>query len=232
MPTTLYPDKFPAIFGSMPEATLLIIFSTSFVVALSGALMPGPFLALTISQTAKRGFWAGPLLVFGHALLEALILVILILGLVRFEGEGTIPAVISIIGGVVLIVIGIWSVAKGRRMTMPTASSTGTGSSNRQGIIIGILGSAASPYFFIWWVTIGASYLVWSLKLGAWGVASFFTGHILADLAWYTLVAFVIATGRKVISNTAYQWLFIICNLALVGLGGYFIFSGTSQLIA
>jgi len=215
----------------MPEATLLIIFSTSFVVALSGALMPGPLLALTISQTARHGFWAGPLLIFGHALLETLILVVLVLGLVRFKVGEIIPAVISIIGGAVLIAISIQSLTKSRHMTMPNASSPITGS-NRQGIIIGILGSAASPYFFIWWVTIGTSYLLWSLKLGAWGVASFFTGHILADLGWYTLVAFIITSGRKIINDTAYQWLFIVCNLALIGLGGFFIFSGVGQLIA
>lgn len=215
----------------MPEASLLIIFTTSFIVALSGALMPGPLLALTVAQAARQGFWSVPLLILGHALLELPILALLVLGLVRFEGEGTVPAVISTIGGIVLVIMGLAVLARSRQSTDIATAARPAKGNNRQGIVIGILGSAANPYFFIWWVTIGASYLLWSLKLGAWGVASFFTGHILADLGWYTLVAFVIATGHKVMSDTMYRWLFIVCGLALVGLGDYFIFSGTSYFI-
>ena len=38
------------------------IFASSFVIALSGALMPGPLLTATISESSRRGFIAGPLL--------------------------------------------------------------------------------------------------------------------------------------------------------------------------
>ena len=73
---------------------------TSFIVALSGALMPGPLLTLTVGEAARRGFWAGPLIIVGHALLElALVLLILagvgvwlhrplVLGLVGVLGAG------------------------------------------------------------------------------------------------------------------------------------------------
>ncbi|NIO68753.1 MAG: lysine transporter LysE, partial [Anaerolineae bacterium] len=33
------------------------------MVCFSGALMPGPLLTVTISQSAQRGFWQGPLLI-------------------------------------------------------------------------------------------------------------------------------------------------------------------------
>jgi len=43
---------------------------TSFVVALSGALMPGPLLTVTVGEATRRGFWAGPLIILGHGILE------------------------------------------------------------------------------------------------------------------------------------------------------------------
>ena len=56
---------------------LLTIFFTSFCIALSGALMPGPLLTVTISETTRRGLLVGPLLIIGHSILE-LILVVLV----------------------------------------------------------------------------------------------------------------------------------------------------------
>ena len=59
---------------------LTAIFISSFIIALSGALMPGPVLTITISESTKRGFIAGPLIVLGHAILEISLLVLLVLG--------------------------------------------------------------------------------------------------------------------------------------------------------
>ena len=42
------------------------IFATSFVSALSGALMPDPLLTITLSESARSGFRAGPLVVLGN----------------------------------------------------------------------------------------------------------------------------------------------------------------------
>jgi len=41
---------------------LALIIGSSFVVALSGALMPGPVLAVTIMEASRIGLGAGPLI--------------------------------------------------------------------------------------------------------------------------------------------------------------------------
>jgi hypothetical protein len=77
--------------------TLLTIFASSFVIALSGALMPGPLLTATISECSQRGFIAGPLLITGHAILE-LVLVIALLSARSFSWclQGILPMRVSI----------------------------------------------------------------------------------------------------------------------------------------
>ena len=50
--------------------TLVVIFFSSFMIALSGALMPGPLLTVTISEATRRGTVAGPLMILGHGILE------------------------------------------------------------------------------------------------------------------------------------------------------------------
>ncbi len=214
----------------MPEATIPLIFVTSFTVGLSGALMPGPLLAITISESARRGFWAGPKIILGHGILELVLIVALALGLSRFITSDLVSAVIGLIGGGILLAMGLVALRQGLgNITMPTAASAEVGRDSRV-ILSGILGSISNPYWFIWWITLGTVYLLWALSLGVAGVASFFTGHILADLGWYALVAFIVATGRKVMNDRVYRGLIVTCGLALLALGVYFIVSGVRFL--
>ncbi|NLC10857.1 MAG: lysine transporter LysE, partial [Firmicutes bacterium] len=52
---------------------LLLLFSTAFLVGLSGALMPGPVTAVVAEHTLKKGIVAAPLVVMGHGLMELLV---------------------------------------------------------------------------------------------------------------------------------------------------------------
>ncbi|MDY6911044.1 MAG: LysE family transporter, partial [Chloroflexota bacterium] len=115
------------------------------------------------------------------------------------------------------------------KIPMPTASSAGQIQSKAM-VLSGIIGSMSNPYWFIWWATIGMTYLLWALKIGTAGVASFFTGHILADLTWYTLISFIVVSGKRIMNDLTYHWLLMVCGTMLVGLGSYFIISGVRFL--
>lgn len=214
----------------MPEATLPLIFSTAFIVALSGALMPGPLLAITISESARRGFWAGPRLMAGHAILELGLIAILVSGLRVFLEHELVEPIVGLAGGIILLGMGLTTLfAVRRRISLPTAASGPQ--TGRTPIVTGIVGSISNPYWLIWWVTIGTAYLLWSLSLGVWGVVTFFGGHILADIAWYCAVAFVIASGRKWLNDKAYRGLLAFCGLALLAVGGYFLVSALGYFL-
>jgi len=213
----------------VPEATFLLIFTTAFVVALSGAMMPGPLLAVTISEAARRGFWAGPQLMLGHAMLELALIAALAAGLSSFIDNELVMAIVSLLGGAILLGMGSLAVRKvWQKIKLPKASSERGGGKTL--VLSGIMVSLSNPYWLIWWITLGMAYLLWSLNLGIAGVATFFIGHILADLAWYALVAFIIATGRKIMNDTVYRVILLVCGLALLALGGYFIASGVRFL--
>ena len=191
--------------------------------------MPGPLLAVTISEAARRGFWAGPQLMLGHAILELALIAALAAGLSNFIDNEPVMAIVSLLGGAILLGMGSLAVIKvWQKVKLPTASSErGEGKTL---VLSGILVSLSNPYWLIWWITLGMAYLLWSLNLGIAGVVTFFTGHILADLAWYALVAFIIATGRKIMNDTVYRVILLVCGLALLALGGYFITSGVRFL--
>ena len=201
------------------------LFATAFLVGLSGAMMPGPLLTVTIAESAHRGFKAGPLIVLGHALLELALIIALLAGLSFYLKKPVVTNVISLVGGGFLIFIGlnmIRDVIKGRVSLEQNKNNTGKGMTMHP-VVAGILVSLSNPFWIVWWATIGLTYLTLALKSGTAGIASFFTGHIMADLLWYSLIAAAVAGGRRFLKQQVYQVVIILCGVFLTGLGGYFI---------
>jgi threonine/homoserine/homoserine lactone efflux protein len=207
---------------------LITIFATSFVIALSGALMPGPLLTITLSESARRGFHAGPLIVLGHGILELFLLLLLLLGLAPILKNDQVIGSVGVVGAVVLI----W-MAIGMIRSLPSLSLEGAfkESKSNNPVWAGILMSLANPYWIIWWATIGLGYILYSLTVGLLGVTAFFAGHILADLAWYAAVSFAVARGRRFMSDRIYKGVIACCALALLGFAIYFGLSGAQRLI-
>jgi threonine/homoserine/homoserine lactone efflux protein len=139
--------------------TLLTIFVSSFVIALSGALMPGPLLTVTISESSRRGFITGPLLITGHAILELGLVAALLLGLAPFFQQPLVFVTTALIGSVILF----W-MALNMFRSLPSLRLSWEPDHKRRNhpMISGILMSVANPYWIIWWATIGLGYILYS----------------------------------------------------------------------
>jgi threonine/homoserine/homoserine lactone efflux protein len=208
--------------------TLSGIFVTSFVVALSGALMPGPMLTVTISQSLARGWSVGPLIVLGHGLLELSLVVAIVFGLGQFLAEGWIVGVIGLVGGVVLLWMGWTMLRDARNVTLVLEGKKDT---SLHPVFAGILSSLSNPYWIVWWATIGLTYIAFSLKQGLLGISFFYTGHILADLAWYAFVSLLIHYGRHWASDRAFRAVIAVCGAFLLFFGLYFGYHGMRNFL-
>ena len=210
---------------------LLFLFSSAFVIGLSGAMAPGPVLTATIAETLKRGFRAGPLIVLGHALLELVLLIAVISGLGVWLALPKVIGGLSLVGGLLLGVLGLRMM-----MTVKTAvyevfaRHPAPRTAMRGPVVTGILTSLANPLWILWWATIGLTYVGLALKSGWPGLVAFYVGHITSDLLWYSLVALAVTAGRRVCPPRVYTALFLLCGLALTCLGGYFLGTGYNKL--
>jgi threonine/homoserine/homoserine lactone efflux protein len=202
--------------------SLLTIFAGAFVVGLSGAMAPGPVLTVTISETLKRGFKAGPLIVLGHAILEIILLVLIFAGLGPFFEHPVVTQIFLWAGGLVLLWMGLQMVITNRRTTEEALSATGTDSPYGP-VLAGIVLSVSNPYWIIWWVTVGLGFVTQSLEFGIFGLLCFYVGHILSDLAWYSFVSFSVSAGRRLCPPLVYRCVFLLCGVALLCLGIWFI---------
>ncbi|MDF9409982.1 MAG: LysE type translocator [Pelotomaculum sp. PtaB.Bin013] len=221
---------------------LPVIFTTAFIIGFSGAMVPGPLLTVAIGESFQLGFIAGPLLMLGHGLLEIALIFALAGGLSVFLTQTLVSHIIAIAGGIFLVYMG-YGIAKdayigkfsfnlqqedtGSESTVISESSAvAVGKRRMRVVAMGILVSLSNPYWTIWWATVGLAYITMSLNSGYTGLTVFFTGHILADFTWYSLVAAVVAGGRKFLSGGVYKGVLLVCGVFMIGLGGYFLYNG------
>ncbi|MCD6137559.1 MAG: LysE family transporter [Deltaproteobacteria bacterium] len=211
-----------------PAILLISIFGTSFLLALSGALMPGPVLTVTISESSSRGFWAGPLIIVGHGILELCLVIMLLIGLGPYLAKDIVFGVIGVFGALILI----WmAISMFRSIPALTFKLEQEAKGGRQLVWSGILMSLANPYWTIWWATVGLGYLGYSMKCGPAGVLAFFAGHITADFAWYSGISFTVSKGRGFIKDKTYKRIVGVCASALVVFSLWFGFMGIQKLM-
>jgi threonine/homoserine/homoserine lactone efflux protein len=216
-------------------ATLWLVGSLSFVVALSGALMPGPLLTFTVARTvrvARRGWLTGALVILGHAALEGAIVIGLLLGVLEFLRSTAALRTIGTVGGAFLVWSGVAmlvGLARGRAAgavdgTGPGEPAPASSPFDRLGPVLGgALVSMTNPYWWVWWVTVGAATMLrFDVSFVRWPVlAAFFLGHEAGDLAWYLAVSTLVHLGRRGIPPVAYDVLLGVCAVAVIGFGVY-----------
>ncbi len=209
---------------------LLLLAGSWWIIGFSGAMMPGPVTTLIVSETARRGFIAGPLITIGHVLLEAVMVTALFFGLGDLLKQNAVAGSIGLLGGAFLLWMGadivrnawLGRVSLATRKQAPAPAWTSRGNP----VVAGILTSASNPYWILWWATVGSAYLITFRAFGWPGMFAFYLGHTLADWVWNNVVAFVVATGRRAMNDKVYRGILIGCGLFLVGLSVYFISSG------
>lgn len=214
-----------------------MIFSLSFLLSLSGALMPGPLLTYTIVRTLRsgRGGWlTGARVIAGHAALESVLLCGLVLGVVGFLRAPISARIIGVGGGALLLYMGIGLIretVRGKGIDL-SADSSGTGDAaarenslagRMDPVVAGALVSMSNPYWWIWWVTVGAAFLLrFDITMARWpALVAFFLGHELGDLGWYSAVSTLLHLGRRSIPRGVTSGALAVCGVAIIGFGAY-----------
>lgn len=202
----------------------------AFLVGLSGAMSPGSYLTVTIARTMRRGPFSAALMLVGHALLEALLLVGFAFGLEKVLRLGPVMVALAIVGGAVLLWMGYLLLSGAARGTLAIDLEHAEGSAISAGhlsaVSQGALVSLSNPYWTLWWATIGVKLAADGLAIGPLGVLAFFIGHELADISWYGFVIGVVHKGSGMITPRAYSIIMGVLGAVLLYMGLRFIGQG------
>ncbi len=188
-----------------------------FVIGLTGALAPGPTLVATINASINGDWMTGLKVSLGHAIVELFIVILILLGLATIALPYT--SVIAGVGGIALIVFGALTIMGSRQATMSASPDQPVSNPYMAGLVT----SAANPYFWIWWLSVGSAMVIAGLEGGLVLAGAFMIGHWTADTVWYTLVSSGVSQGRTFLSDTAYRNIMIFCGIFLILFGIYYL---------
>jgi threonine/homoserine/homoserine lactone efflux protein len=193
------------------------IFILGFVIGLTGALAPGPTLVATINASMAGDWTTGLKVSLGHVIVELFLVILILLGLATIALPYT--SVIAGIGGIALIAFGALTIAGSGKATMRTSSSQTLSNPYMAGLVT----SAANPYFWIWWISIGSAMVIAGLQGGLVLVGALMIGHWSADTVWLTLVSTSVSKGRMIVSDSTYQKIIALCGIFLILFGAYYL---------
>lgn len=194
------------------------------VISLSGVMMPGPMFAVTLAKS-YRSPWAGVWVSLGHAVIEVPLILLIYFGFARFFANSIVQLVLSLLGGVMVIGIGIL-MFRARAEVVQKGQDLPYGA-----LVAGILTSGLNPYFLLWWATIGSLLVMKFLDFGAAGLILLIVVHWLCDLTWLSFLSIVVYRTHSLWRIKYQEWLFITCSLLLIGFGIWFLVSAIQTMV-
>ncbi len=215
----------------------IAVFSFSFLVALTGAMSPGPLLTYTIIRSAnakERGYLMGLWIIVGHAAIEMAIIAVLLAGFSYILRDIFVMRFIGVAGGLLLIWFGVSVIADVWRGKISTGFLADTrdaapedekkrASMLSNPVVGGAMVSMSNPYWWVWWATIGLAFMLEfdiTLATGT-KLAAFYLGHEFGDLLWYLIVSTLAFYGIRRLNARVYYGILAFCGVFMVLFGCY-----------
>ena len=188
-------------------------------------MAPGPVTAAAIGMGA-RSRYAGALIAIGHGVVEFPLMILIVLGMGRILKLPTAQIVIGLAGGAFLLMMAV-----GMLKSLRSAEQQETKVAKSAPMMAGIVLSAGNPYFLFWWATVGLALATTATGIGIWAFALFAIVHWLCDFVWLSILSWASFKGTGLFGPRGQRIVLLICAVALVFFGLFFIYNAASLLI-
>ncbi len=195
------------------------------LISLSGVMAPGPVTAVTVGK-GSRSPHAGALVAVGHGVVELPLMVAIFYGLGRLIELPNVKAGIGLVGGLLLLAMGADMFRSMNKAEVTARASEGSS------LVAGMLLSIGSPYFIVWWATVGAALIIRSVGFGLAGFLVFALVHWLCDFVWYYFLSALSYKGGQFFGRIFQKVIFAVCGTALLFFGTTFLVDSVRTLAA
>ncbi len=185
---------------------------TGLTLGLGAGVAPGPLQTLVVTSTLERGFGAGWRVALAPLYTDTPIVLISVLAVstlpVRFVNG------LAVVGGIVLVGMGFWIVARTRPVEIDEEESAGLSDTWR-----GIAVNLASPHPWVFWVTAGAPIVVTAWRRSVAEAVAFLAGFYVLLIGTKVAIAWAVARARTHLSPH-WRWRLVVIGGGLLVAGG------------
>ena len=180
---------------------------------------PALTLVATINSSLAGDWTTGLKISLGHMFAESILFLLIVMGFATFA----LPYMNEIagIGGAALIAFGVLTIAGSRKANISLQPDKQGRADNPY--VAGLMTSAANPFFWIWWLSIGSAMVIAGLEGGLVVAGGFMIGHWSADTGWFTLVSTGVSRGKTILPDRVYRRLNVVCGVFLILFGMYYL---------
>jgi threonine/homoserine/homoserine lactone efflux protein len=174
--------------------------STAAVLGLSGGMLPGPLMALVISQAIRFGFKEGAVVAMAPLVTDGPLVLLSVLLLSEAAAFDGVLGVLSLLGGVFLFYLAWDSASAGDLKVEETVAEAPR--SMRKSVIANLL----NPHAYLFWFVLGGPLVVRAGDAGGaspWLFIAIFFGCLVGSKV---AIAWLIARYRHLLTNSAYRW--------------------------
>lgn len=189
-------------------------------------MAPGPVTAAAIAM-GSRNRHAGTLIALGHAIIEFPLMLLIMLGMSKLLESTNTQMVIGLAGGLFLLVMAVKMLTNLKTISNPRDKPV-----RDKPVLAGLILSAGNPYFLLWWATVGLALATTATQLGIWAFALFAIVHWLCDCAWLQALSWASFKGSALLGPRSQSVIILICSLALLAFGLFFIYNAVRIWLA
>ena len=207
-------------------------FPLAFAIGVSVASIPGPTIILIATQTLRHGPRAGLATMLAPVLLDAFLMLPLGLALQASLVTGQGAMVLALCGAAFLLWLGAQSIRAGmRQFRVPSSgfreletqnSKPETSDREMAPFVKGLLTHVTSPYPYLYWATVGASFIRKGFANGGvFSAAIFPLGFWLGACSFTLIVIYLLARTKKLLPPRIEPYLHHVSGVLLIAGGIY-----------
>jgi threonine/homoserine/homoserine lactone efflux protein len=202
-----------------------VTFSFAFMIGVSVASIPGPAAVLIATQTLRHGARAGLVTMLAPLALDVFVMMPLGLFLQTsvFTGGGAV--VLGLAGAIFLSWLGVQSIRAGIRHVNTIRISGGAPAGGKREMtpfIKGLLTQLGSPYPYIYWSTVGGSFILQGYTEGGIaGAALFPIGFWTGTTSFTFLLIYLVARGKRLLPARAEPYFHHVSGALLIASAVY-----------
>lgn len=167
------------------------------LLGLSAGISPGPLLTLVIAETLRYGLGAGIRVAITPIITDLPIILLTLLILSRLANYEWLLGVISLVGGIVLLIMGY-------DCLMARGVVPGGEAARANSLIKGILANLLNPHPYLFWFGVGAPLMTQALRQNTAALIGFIVGFYLLLVGSKVILAVMVARSAAFISGRIY----------------------------